>query len=333
MQIPKRHINIGGEIFEIPDIVRLLGGGLWGIIGIIIVLWLLSGVYIVKADQQGVVRRFGEYVRVTEPGIHWRMPFPVEKVDKPSVTEVKRSEIGFRTIDSGPPARYSDRPAESIMLTGNLNIVDCDMIVQYKIVDAVKFLFNVHDVTGTVQVAAEAALRQVIGQREIDEALTTGKGLIQEDTKVQLQEILDRYSAGLIIVAVQLQDVHPPKAVVDAFKDVASAKEDKNKLINQAQGYRNNLIPRTRGKGAQLVKEAQAYAAERITKAEGDAENFTRILREYRRAREVTRKRMLLETMEQILPGIRKYIIQGDKNTNLMNVLGLPGAPVSGGQR
>ncbi len=323
MKIPKRTVTIGGEVFEMPDFSVIFGRGIWGVLIVLIVLWLLTGIYIVSADQQGVIKRFGEFVRVTGPGIHYHLPFPVESVQRPRVTEVKRAEIGFRTIDQGPPSRYADRPNESIMLTGNLNIVDCDMIVQYRIIDAIKYLFKVRDLPSTVHGASEAALRQVIGQRDIDEALTTGKGEIQEDAKNQLQTILDSYDSGLLIVAVQLQDVHPPQAVVDAFKDVASAKEDLNKMINQAQGYRNDLIPRTRGQAAQMVKEAEAWAAERIAKAEGDAENFNRILDEYRRSRNVTRKRLLLETMEEILPGLQKYILKGDKNGNLMNILGI----------
>ncbi len=335
MAFPKRSINIGGEIFEIPDFGKIFGKGIWGILVIAIIIWFLSGFYTVGADEQGVIRRFGKFNHISSPGIHWKIPFPVDKVDKPKVMQVKRAEIGFRTVDQGPPARYADKPVESIMLTGKLNIVDCDVIVQYKIIDAKKYIFNVRNLEMTVRLAAESSLRQVIGKQDIDEALTTGKSQIQEDTKIQLQEILDIYGSGLLVVAVQLQDVHPPDAVVDAFKDVASAKEDQNRMINQAQGYQNDLIPRTRGMAAQYVKEAEAWAAERITKSEGDAENFTRILNEYQKAKRVTRKRLLLETMEEILPGVQKYILKGDKNGSLMNVLGLPGInqKISGGQR
>ncbi|MFH0765975.1 MAG: FtsH protease activity modulator HflK [Calditrichota bacterium] len=333
MQIPRKNVNIGGEVFEVPDLSRILSGGLWKLVLVLIGIWLISGVYIVGADQQGVVRRFGKFVRVTSPGINWRLPFPFERVDKPRVSQVKRVEIGFRTIDSGSPARYSDQPHESVMLTGNLNIVDCDIIIQYRIVDAVKFLFRVRDIDLTVHSAAEASLRQVIGKHEIDEVLTTGKGQIQDETKIQLQQILNAYDAGVIVVAVQLQDVHPPKEVVEAFKDVASAREDQNRLINQAEGYRADVIPRTRGERDKAIKEAEAYAAERIKKAEGDAENFNRILAEYRKSKEVTRKRMLLETMEEILPGLTKYIMKTDKGGSLMNIIGMPPTqPTTGGR-
>ena len=333
----KKTVTIGGEAFEIPDFSFLKGGSIWIIVIILVGIWLLSGLYIVGADEQGVVKRFGRYIPPNRsPGIHWHLPFPVETVLKPKVAEVKRAEIGFRVIDQGPPARYGYVPKESIMLTGGGNIVDCKMIVQFRINDAVKHLFNVRDlrVAGvqfpTVHRAAEAALRQVIGKHDIDEALTTGKGQIQEEVKMLLQEILTSYEAGLFVVAIQLQDVDPPKEVSDAFKDVTSAKEDKNTLINKAKGYQNDIIPRARGQQAQMIKEAEAWAAERIAKAEGDAENFNRILNEYRKSRNVTRKRLLLETMEEILPGLQKYILKTDKGSNLLNVLGLQ-APIGKG--
>jgi len=324
MKVPKKTINIGGEYYEVPDLRQWLGRGVWGFVTVLVLLWLVTGLYIVGADQQGVIRTFGKFSRIASPGIHWRFPWPIEQLDRPRVTQVKRVEIGFRTVDFGPPAKYIDKPNESIMLTGNLNIIDCDMIVQYRINDARKYLFMVADLEETVRLCSEAALRQVIGKYDIDEALTTGKAQIQDETKALLQSILDRYHCGISIVAVQLQEVHPPAAVRDAFKDVASAKEDQNRMVNLAQGYRNDLIPRTRGEAAQVVKEAEAWAAERIAKAEGDASKFTQILREYQRAKEVTRKRMLLETMEQILPGLRKYIMKSDKDGSLMNVIGLP---------
>ncbi|MBT3232901.1 MAG: FtsH protease activity modulator HflK [Calditrichaeota bacterium] len=320
----KRRIIIGDEQIEIPDFSRFLGKGVWSILGIVALLWLASGLYIVKPDQQGIIRRFGQYNKTTSPGIHWRIPYPVDRVDKPRVKQYKRAEIGFRTIDHGPPARYSDRPLESLMLTGNLNIIDCDMIVQYRIVDPVKYLYRVRDLETTVRLAAEAALRQVIGKHDIDEALTSGKSTIQIETMENLQEILDLYETGLTVVQVQLQEVHPPEAVKDAFKDVASAREDLNKLINQAQGYQNDVIPRARGMAAKVEKDAQAWASERVTMADGDSQNFLKILKQYTKAKSVTRKRLLLETMEEILPGVQLYILKGDKNGSLMNVIGLP---------
>ncbi|MBM3327957.1 MAG: FtsH protease activity modulator HflK [Calditrichaeota bacterium] len=331
MPIPKKNITIGGEVFEVPDLGALFGRGLNALFIVIGALWLLSGIYIVQAEQQGVVRRFGKFVRVTSPGINYRLPWPIERVDKVGVATVRRAEVGFRTIDPGPPAKYQDKPEESLMLTGNLNIVKVDLIIQYKIVDPVDFLFKVKGMEATRR-PIEAALRQVVGKHEIDEILTTGKGEIQEETLMLLQKIVDSYEAGLKIVAVQLQDVHPPDAVRDAFKDVASAREDRDRLVNIAQGYAADIIPRARGEAAKMVKDAEAFASERVAKAEGDAENFNRILNEYRSAREVTRKRMLLETLEQVLPGLKKYIVKSDKSGGILNILPL-GSAAEGGRK
>jgi len=324
MKIPTRHITVNGEVVEIPDIGAILRGATKNIFFVIIGIWLLTGIYIVNAEQQGVIRRFGAFARVTSPGIHYRLPWPIERVDKVGVSNVRRAEVGFRTIDPGPPAKYRDMPEESQMLTGNLNIVKVDLIIQYRIVDPVKFLFKVRDIEATSR-PIEAALRQVVGKHEIDEILTSGKGQIQVETMELLQQIVDSYDSGLKIVAVQLQDVHPPDAVVDAFKDVASAREDREKLINEAEAYRSDIIPRVRGKAAQMVKGAEAYASERVSKAEGDASNFTQVLNQYRQAKDVTRKRMLLETLEEVLPGLKKYIVKGDKNGGLINLLNLEG--------
>ena len=322
MALPKKRITIGGEEFQIPDFSRFFGGGLKLVIIIAVIIWMLTGIYIVGPDEQGVVRRFGKLTRVTSSGIHYHWPYPIEAVQKPKITEVKRVEIGFRTIDQGPPARYSSVPDESLMLTGNLNIIDIDVIVQYKIRDAIAYLFNVRDVVQAIHQAAESSLRQVIGKHDIDEALTTGKFQIQEETMLQLQLILDKYNSGVLIVEVQLQDVHPPKEVAPYFKDVASAKEDLEKKINQAQGYRNDIIPKARGEAEKMIKEAEGYAARRVAESEGDAQNFLNILAEYSKAKNITKTRMLLETMEEILPRVQKYILTGEGTMNLLPLAG-----------
>lgn len=293
------------------------------IIFIIIILWVVfGGYYIVEPDEKGVVLRFGSYVRTTDSGFHLKFPPPIEKVYTPKVTEVKRTEVGFRIEDPGPPARYRDALEESLMMTGDENIIDLDVVAQYKIIDPVKYLFNVRGPAATVKAAAEAAIREIIGKYKIDEALTEGKFMIQEETRTLLQKILDRYDSGLQIIALQLQDVHPPQQVRDSFKDVASAMEDKNRLINESQGYRNSIIPETRGKASQIIKVAEGYKEERINHAKGDAEKFTSILQEYRKARDVTRKRLYIETMEEVLTGIDKYIIEG-KTSGVLPLLPL----------
>jgi membrane protease subunit HflK len=209
------------------------------------------------------------------------------------------------------------------MLTGDENIVSADAIVQYKIKDPVSYLFNIILPEETVKSAAEAALRQVIGERKIDEALTIGKYEIQEETKKLLQILLDSYKSGIFVVAVQLQDVNPPNEVQEAFKDVASAKEDKSKYINQAQGYENDLIPKARGEAVQITKEAEGYKIERIKKAEGDVAKFNNILTEYKKGEYITQARLYLETMEEILPNMNKVIVDLKENQFLMNLLPL----------
>src|SRR3990172_3769255 len=192
----------------------------------LVVNYVIRTNYIEDADEQGVVKRFGKYNRTQKPGVHFKALWPIESVLKPRVTEVKRIEIGFRTIDPGPPASYRHIPEESLMLSGDLNIVSSEFIVQYRIKNAEEYLFNVKDVDTTIRDAAEAAKRQVVGDKEVDYVLTVGKAEIQEEVRSLLQEIIDSYGAGIHIVAVQLQDVEPPKPVIGAFKDVASAKED-----------------------------------------------------------------------------------------------------------
>ena len=296
----------------------------FGIILILVIaLYLASGIFVVAPDEQGVIRRFGKFVRIESPGLNYHLPYPIETVVTPAVTRVKRVEIGFRTINPGPPARYQKFPAEALMLTGDENIVSAEAIIQYKIKDPVSYLFNIILPEETVKNAAEAALRQIIGERKIDEALTVGKYEIQEETKKLLQDLLDSYESGIFVVAVQLQDVNPPKEVQDAFKDVASAKEDKSKYINEAQGYKNDLIPKARGEAVKMTKEAEGYKIERIRKAEGDVAKFNSILTEYKKGEYITQARLYLETMEEILPNMNKVIVDLKENQSLINLLPL----------
>src|SRR4030065_993253 len=293
------------------------------ILAILIVAYLSTGIFVVAPDEQGVIRRFGKFVSIESPGLNYHLPYPLETVFTPAVTQVKRIEIGFRSIVTGQITRYQEIPDEALMLTGDENIVSADAIVQYKIKDPVSYLFNIILPEETVKNAAEATLRQVIGERKIDEALTIGKYEIQEETKKLLQILLDSYKSGIFIVAVQLQDVNPPKEVQEAFKDVASAKEDKSKYINQAQGYENDLIPKARGEAVQMTKEAEGYKIERIKKAEGDVAKFNNILTEYKKGEYITQARLYLETMEEILPNMNKVIVDLKENQSLINLLPL----------
>jgi len=311
-----RRIIVGDQEVEIPEFNFKITPVLIGIL----VIWLLTGIYIVGPDEVGVVRTFGEFTRVTQSGLNWKFPSPIETANTPKVTEVKRIEFGFRSLKNG---QYRTVEKESLMLTGDENIVDAEMIVQYKIKDPVKYLFNIVEPELTVREAAEASLRTVVGRNKIDETLTTGKFTIQEETKDQVQSILDKYESGIHIVAVQLQDVSPPKEVIGAFKDVASAKEDKNRMINQAEGYRNDVIPKARGEAEAMIRDAEGFKESRIKRAEGDATKFTTILKEYKKAKSITEKRLYLETMEKVLPGIDKIIVPDKESGNMLNLLNL----------
>jgi modulator of FtsH protease HflK len=292
-------------------------------LGVMVALWLASGAYTVGPDQRGIVLRFGKHVATMDPGFHWHWPYPLETVLRPKVTEVQRVEIGFRSIDPGPPARYADVASESLMLTGDENIIDIDLVVQYRIADPAKYLFKVRHLADTVKSASEAALREVIGRRHIDEALTVGKLEIQEETKALLQAILNTYEAGLQIVALQLQEVQPPKQVIDAFKDVASAREDKARFINEAEGYRSAIIPEVRGRVEMILREAEAYREEKIRRAQGETRRFLQVLEEYQVGKEITRKRLLLETLEEVLPQMDKIILEERAGTNVLPILPL----------
>ncbi len=321
-----RRVMIGDQEIEIPEfnfkITPVIFAG--------IVLWLLTGVYIVGPDEVGVVRTFGEFTRVTQSGLNWKFPAPIETANTPKVTEVKRIEIGFRSLKNG---QYRTVEKESLMLTGDENIVDAEMIVQYKIKDPVSYLFNIVEPELTVRQAAEASLRTVVGRNKIDETLTTGKFAIQEETKLQLQAILDKYESGIHVVAVQLQDVSPPKEVIGAFKDVASAKEDKNRMVNQAEGYRNDVIPKARGEAEAMIRDAEGFRDSRVKRAEGDAAKFTTILKEYNKAKTITEKRLYLETMEKVLPDVEKIIVPDKDSGNMLNLLNLsPGSSIKGGK-
>ena len=313
-----KRIIIGDQEFQIPD--RLIKLGAFPIIGIIVIVWMLTGIYIVGPDEVGVVRTFGKVSRVSQSGLKYHFPFPIEMVDTPKITEVKRIEIGFRSLGNG---QFRSVEKESNMLTGDENIVDAELIIQYKIKDPVAYLYNFVHPQLTVKEAAEASLRTVVGSHGIDEVLTSGKFVIQEETKALLQSILDKYDTGILVVAAQLQEVSAPKPVIPAFKDVASAKEDKNRMINQAEGYRNDVIPKARGEAQAMIREAEGFMEARVKRSEGDVAKFKAILKEYRKAKDVTRVRLYLEAMEDVLPNIQKYIIPDGKDGNLLNLLNL----------
>ncbi|MDP6577912.1 MAG: FtsH protease activity modulator HflK [Candidatus Marinimicrobia bacterium] len=301
-----RKIVVGDQEITIPTFNI---GGLAILLLVVGAWFVLSAFYVVGPDEEGVIRRFGKWVRTEPSGLHFKFPYPIEKVDLPKVTQVQEISVG-RILK------------EAKMLTGDENILLVEVRVQYKIKDAAQYLFNVRNVEETIKDATESALRQTIGSHPIDDPLTEKKAEIMDEIQVSLQQMLDNYKCGIDVRQVQLQDVNPPQEVDFAFKDVQSAKEEKEQLINEALGYQNDIIPKARGGAEKLIREAEAYREERIKRAEGDASKFLSVLAEYRKAKNVTEKRLYLETMEQILPGIEKVILD-EKAGNLLNILPL----------
>jgi modulator of FtsH protease HflK len=278
-----------------------------------------QSVFIVAPDEEGIVKRFGVPVRTVGPGPHAKIPL-VETVLQPKVQKLHRIEVGFRTDRQG---RQQMLAQEALMLTGDMNILAIEFIVQYKIKTSADYLFNVAEINETIGKAAEASMREVVGKSKIDEALTTGKAQIQQDTQVLLQSLLDQYHGGVQVAAVQLQDVDPPEAVAAAFKDVTNAKEDREKLINQSQSYRNDILPKAKGEAAQVVNQALGNAQARLNRAQGEANRFVATLKEYNQAKDIISKRIYIETMEEILPNIEKIIIDGKTGDRVLPYLPL----------
>ena len=306
----------------------------WLVLGLV-GLWLLSGIYIVNPDEEGVVLRFGKYERTEGPGPITRCPLP-SRAPKPQVTQVLRCEVGFRSTGQATTFRQGELrsvPKEASMLTGDENIVNVQFSVQYKISDAVRYLFNISDLTPTnlVRNAAEAAMREVIGNSLIDSAITDGKLKIQSDATVLLQQVLDRYEAGIQVLAVQMQDVHPPQEVSDAFKDVASAREDKSRIINEAEAYRNALLPQARGEAAAILNRAEAYRWRACSRPKASPAASTPCGREYEKAPDVTRQRLYYETMEEILAASKdKTLLDSGVSGKVLPHMPLPGTPAPG---
>ena len=293
------------------------GGGLgnnrkaWVIIPLaLVVIWLASGFYRVQPAEQGVVLRFGAWHRTTQPGLNWHFPAPIESVLTPEVTRVNRVEVGFRSAtDTTRAAADHDVPNESLILTGDENIVDINFVLLWQIKDAGQFLFNIRDPEQTVKAVAESVMREIIGETPFAEATTEGRGNIELQAREQMQATLDAYSAGILVTQVQLQKVDPPSEVIDAFRDVQRAQADRERAQNEAEVFANDILPRARGEAERLVQEAQAYRQEVVADAEGDAQRFLAVYNEYAKAPDVTTRRLYLETMEQVLRDMNKVVI------------------------
>ena len=294
---------------------------------VLIIIWALTGLYRVLPDEQGVVLRFGKFVSTTQPGLNYHIPYPIENVFTPKVTKVNRMDIGFRSgSDTGfsSGGGVADVPEESLMLTGDENIVNIDFSVFWVIKDAGKFLFKIQDPQGTVKAASETAMREVIAKSKIQPILTEGRSKIEIETQEIIQNILDEYESGIQITQVQTQKADPPDQVIDAFRDVQAARADMERSKNEAEAYRNDVIPRSRGEAAKILQAAEAYKKEVVAKAEGEASRFISIHNEYAQAKEVTQERMYLETMEKVMADIDKVIIDKNAGSSVVPYLPLP---------
>lgn len=320
----------GGTPPDLEEIIRrgqdklknfLPGGNLGGrglmIGGVALVLvWLATGIYTVRPNEVGLNLIFGKFVGKTGQGLNYNLPYPIGSVVKPTVTNVITTEVGFRTVESVRTTRQSDVSEESLMLTGDENIVDIDVIVQWQIDPGAPeaYVFNIQDPPGTVKAVAESAMREVIGRRNIQPVLTTDRALIETEVRQLMQDTLNSYKAGVQIRLVQLQKVDPPQQVIDAFRDVQAARADQERLRNEAETYANRVVPESRGRAAQLTQSAEAFKDQTVNEALGQVSRFNSVFEQYKNAPEVTRERLFLETMERVFGGMDKVIL--DQNGN-----------------
>jgi membrane protease subunit HflK len=276
-------------------------------------LWLASGIYRVQQEEEGVVLRFGKQVAVREPGLHWHWPSPIETVLTPKVTRINRVEVGFRSAGGTIGRTESGREInnESLMLTGDENIVDINFVVLWFIERPEDFLFKIRDPEIAVKAVAESVMREIVGKTPFAEATTEGRAEIENDAREQIQEILNSYGAGIAVSEVQVQKVDPPDEVIDAFRDVQRAQADRERAQNEAETYQNDILPRARGDAVKMEQEAEAYSQEVVARAEGDAQRFTAVYNEYAKAPDVTSRRLYLETMEDVLSNMNKVLIDG----------------------
>ena len=331
----------GGGQPDLEDMIRRsqeklkqsLPGGVGGkgfliVIAILLVLWMLSGFYRVNPGEQGVVLRFGEWhnrENLAQPGLHWHLPWPIETAVTPQVDEVRSIAVGFR-------AGQRDIEEESLMLTRDQNIIDVDFSVQWRISNAGEFLFNIREPEDTIKLAAESAMREVIGQTDIQPALTDAKEEVALRVRETLQRTLDEYQAGVLITAVNMQDVQPPSEVADAFEDVQRARQDLDRLRNQAEAYRNRIIPEARGEAQRIIQEAEAYRERVINEAQGEAQRFIQVYEAYSLSPDVTRQRLYLETVQKVLQETGKIIVE-EGNPVIINSGGATGiVPLQPGQ-
>ena len=304
------------------NVKKVIIGIILGILGIIFLSTLL---YQVGTEEVGVITRFGKYLSTTQPGLHMKIPYGVDRVDKVPVERVQKEEFGFRTLSAGVRTEFvkGRNPEESLMLTGDLNSAIVEWIVQYRISDPVDYLFKVRSVRSTIRDASETVMRQVVGDRSVDEVIILSRREVAQEAAEMLQSILNSYETGIQIVTLELKDVNPPDPVKPAFNEVNEAKQEKERMVNEAWEAYNKVIPKAAGEAEKTIRQAEGYALNRVNRAKGDANKFTAVWKEYNRSKDVTRRRLYLETLDEVLPRVgRKYIIDSEQK-GLLQLLSL----------
>ena len=302
-----------------PRLVSWLVLGFWSII-LLVLVW--TGFYTVPTDSVGIVQRFGRYVRTDEPGLRFKIPFGTDSVTLVPMRRQLKLEFGYATPGAGNPFQGSQAPEmERAMVTGDLNEAVVEWVVQYRINDPKRYLFDVRDPEETLRAASEAVMREVIGDRTVDEVITIGRQDIEVETKAVLQKVVEQYQLGMSVDLVQLKNVNPPKQVQPSFDEVNQAQQEKQRAINLANGDYNKIVPRAKGDAERLIAEAHGYALKRVNEAEGDAALFDSVFAQYRKAPEVTRQRIFLETMTEVLPKTGRKIIVDEKSQQVLPLL------------
>ena len=320
------------DLPKMPKLPSLPPGGLrWILIAVLAAILVLTSFYTVEPEEAGVVTRLGAYNRTTDPGLHFRLPFGIERVMKVPVQRQLKEEFGFRTSDADVRSRFvrAGFESESVMLTGDLNTVVVEWVVQYRVNDPYKFLFQVRSLRETFRDMSEAVMRVVVGDRTVNEVLTVGRQEIEVTVVELLQELCDQYETGIRVDQVVLQDVNPPDKVKPSFNEVNQAEQERERLVNEAQSEYNKVIPRAEGEARQTIQEAEGYALDRVNRARGEAARFTSLYEEYRQAPEVTRRRIYLETMGRILERAGRKVVVDDELEGILPLLDLT-RPVTG---
>jgi modulator of FtsH protease HflK len=299
---------------------RLLPGGfgsgrsLFLIVLAGVALWLATGFYRVGPEEEGVALIFGRVWKLTQPGLNYNLPAPIGEVLTPKVTRINQVEIGFRSTLEAQGNPSQDVEEESLMLTGDENIIDMQFVVLWKIQDPEKYLFSIRDPDNTVKNVAESVMREIIGQTEFERARTIGRSEIEQEAHKRIQKLLDSYQSGILVTQVKMQNIAPPSATIDAFRDVQAASADKDRMVNEAQAYYNEVTQRAAGEAQQYIKAAEAYREQTVVLATGEAQRFETILTQYRKAKEITERRLYLETMEQLLKNMNKVLVDSKLN-------------------